>query len=116
MPFHKGEIICFSFQIPHTGEWVLHSAVILSCSEVYDKDKCYVCAMMSSNGVIDRFSFPLNKNDLQRPSNKESSQVRCHLITYVLEGDITHSDPYNKLVGSAFERLINKINDAVFDI
>ncbi len=39
MPFHKGEIICFSFQIPHTGEWVLHSAVILSCSEVYDKDK-----------------------------------------------------------------------------
>lgn len=102
MPFYKGEIICFSFQMPHNGDnWVPHSAVILSCTEVYNKDRCYVCAMMTSNGVSDKFSFPLNNSDLERTSNKTNSQVRCHLITYVLEDDITHSDPYNKLVDTA---------------
>lgn len=117
MPFLKGEVISCNFQMPHNGnEWLPHSAVILSCPEVYNKDKLYVCAMMSSNGVEDRFSFPINNNDLERPSNKANSQVRCHLITYVLEEDIQHSDPYNKFLDKTFERLIYKINDSVFDV
>lgn len=116
MPFEKAEIIAFTFQIPNTGDWINHSGVILSCDDVYRHDKCYVCAMMTSNGSQDQFSFPLTDNDLEKPSNKVNSQVRCHLITYVLEGDIAHSKPYNKLKKQAFERLIAHINTAVFDV
>jgi hypothetical protein len=53
---------------------------------------------------------------LDKPSNKPNSQVRCHLITYVLEKDITSTYPLNKLKPVAFERLINYINDNVFEI
>jgi PemK-like, MazF-like toxin of type II toxin-antitoxin system len=116
MPFEKGEIISFTFQMPDNGDWVEHPAVILSCDDVYKHDKCYVCAMMTSNGANDIFSFPLQHNDLEKKSNKPNSQVRCHLITYVLEADIHHSNPFNKLKKQSFERLIAQINVSVFDI
>jgi hypothetical protein len=116
MPFEKGEIISFTFQMPDNGDWKVHSAVILSCEDVYNHDKLYVCAMMTSNGVNDIFSFPLTNNDLESRSNKDNSQVRCHLITYVLEEDIHHSNPFNKLKKQAFERLIAQINVSVFDV
>ncbi|WP_114937544.1 hypothetical protein [Mucilaginibacter endophyticus] len=116
MPFNQGDIISFTFQMPDDGSWVNHSGVVLSCLDVYNHDKCYLCAMMSSNGVTDKFSFPLTDNDLQNPSNKKNSQVRCHLITYVLEADLQLSNPYNKLKPIAFQRLIAHINASVFDL
>ena len=116
MPFTKGEIVSFSFQMPDGSGWVPHSGVILSCDDVYTHDKCYVCAMLSSNGVNDLFSFHLYDTDLEQPSNKANSQVRCHLITYCIESDLQTSKPFNKLKKQAFERLIAKINDAVFDV
>lgn len=116
MPFAKGDIISFTFQMPDLSGWIEHPGVVLSCIEVYNHDKCYVCAMMTSNGANDRFSFPLTDNDLDSPSNKKNSQVRCHLITYVLENDLRQSNPYNKLKNIAYERLIAHINASVFDI
>lgn len=116
MAFDKGGIISFSFQMPDMSGWIEHSGIILSCSDVYKHDKCYVCAMMSSNGASDKFSFPLTDKDLNKPSNKADSQVRCHLITYVLEDDLKISNPHNSLKKQAFERLIAHINASVFDI
>ena len=116
MPFSKGEIISFQFKEPKTGKLLEHPGVIISCDEVYAHDKCYVCAMMSSNGKKDRFSFPLTNVDLIKPNNKTNSQVRCHLITYVLESDLKQSNPYNKLTKQAFERLIAHISVFVFDV
>lgn len=116
MPFHKGEIIFAEFEIPNTGQWVKHPGVIISCNEVYNHDKCYICAMMTSNNQNDRFSFHLNNAMLDKPGNTLHSQVRVHLITYILEKHIYQSDPSNKLKDQAFERLIAHINDAVFDV
>jgi len=115
MPFAKGDIISFSFQMPDGSEWKDHPGVVLSCHDVYNHDKCYVCAMMTSNGSNDRFSFHLTNNDLENPSNKDNSQVRCHLITYVIEADLSLSNPYNKVKKQAMDRLIAHINASVFD-
>src|SRR5258708_25496609 len=95
MPFLKGEIISVEFEMPHSGDWLLHPGVIISCADVYNHDKCYVCAMMSSNGEDDRFSFQLTNSMLEKPGNTQNSQVRCHLITYVREVYIKQAHPYN---------------------
>lgn len=116
MQFDKGDIISFRFQMPDLSGWIKHPGVILSCADVYTHDKCYVCAMMSSNGASDKFSFPLTDKDLDKPSNKTNSQVRCHLITYVLEDDLSISNPHNRFKKQAFERLIAHINAVVFEV
>ncbi len=116
MPFKQGEVVSFDFRMPDDGNWEKHSAVILSCNDVYKHDKLYLCAMMSSNGVDDLFSFHLTDSDLEQPSSKENSQVRCHLLAYAFEEDLQQSNPYNKLKSQSFERLIAYINSAVFDV
>ena len=72
--------------------------------------------MMTSSNVNDRFSFHLNDSMLDNPKSKSTSQIRTHLITYVLERHIYQTNPSNKLKPHAFERLIAHINDAVFDV
>lgn len=116
MSFSKGEIISFDFEMPDGRGWLPHSGVILSCNDVYEHDKCYVCVMMSSNGERDKFSFVVDDNMVDKPNNRSDSQVRCHLITYVREKHIQHKNPFNKLKPQAFERLIAYINEAVFDV
>lgn len=117
MPFHPGDIISFNFPIPSTGQYLMHSAVVLSCTGVHQHDNIYVCAMMSSNDMTDRFTFQLNNSMLQNTSNRSNSQVRCHLITYVDAASVrpTQGSPYNRLTWQALNRLLAKINDAVFE-
>jgi hypothetical protein len=117
MPFHPGDIVSFDFLIPSTGQHVTHSAVVLSCTEVYQHDCIYVCAMMSSNNTLDRFTFKLDNSMLQSTNNKASSQIRCHLITYVDAAKVrpTQGSPYNRLTRQALQRLFSQINNAVFN-
>lgn len=118
MPFHPGDIISFNFLIPSTGQYVLHSAVVLSCTEVYRHDSVYVCAMMSSNNINDRFTFQLDNSMLENMSNRVNSQVRCHLITYVDAASVRpmQGSPYNRLTWQALHRLFSKINEVVFGV
>jgi hypothetical protein len=59
MSFKKGDIVSFQFEMPDTGDFQKHPGVILSCDEMYQQEKCYLCAMMTSNGASDRFTFKL---------------------------------------------------------
>lgn len=116
MSFKKGDIVSLDFEMPNSGAYIEHSAVIISCDAVYNHDKCYICAMMTSNAIIDRFSFKIDNSMLDKPSNKTNSQVRCHLITYVLERHIKPLQPYNKLKTQAIERLLAYIAVVTFDL
>ena len=118
MPFSPGDIVSFDFLIPSTRRYLTHSAVVLSTAEVYDHDRTYVCAMMSSNNVSDKFTFELENSMLQNPNNKGCSQVRSHLITYVTDGKVRPANgiPYNRLRQHALERLISHINELVFGV
>jgi hypothetical protein len=115
MSFEKGDIVSLEFEIPNSGKYVEHSAIVLSCKEVYNHDKCYICAMMTSNAAIDRFTFRINDSMLDKPSSKPNSQVRCHLITYVLEKHIIPPKPYNKMNKQGMERLMAHIIEVTFD-
>ncbi len=87
MPFNKGDIIHYEFQVPHSGKLEYHPGVILSCNDVFDEDECYVIAMMTSINLQDKFSFTLDNTMLNEPIHSDTglSQVRCHLITYALK-------------------------------
>jgi hypothetical protein len=116
MSFKKGDIISLDFEMPDTGEYLEHSSVIISCDEMYQKEKCYLCAMMTSNGKSDRFTFQLDNTMLEKPSSKTDTQVRCHLITYVWEGHIKQSSsPLNRVNANAMQRLLERINVNVLD-
>ncbi|MBO9611688.1 MAG: type II toxin-antitoxin system PemK/MazF family toxin [Dyadobacter sp.] len=118
MPFNPGDIVSLDFLIPSTGKYLTHSAVILSTVDVYNHERTYVCAMMSSYNVNDRFTFKLENSMLQNASNKECSQVRSHLITYVPDTKVrpANGTPYNRLSQHAFERLISHIDEVVFGV
>jgi hypothetical protein len=116
MSFKKGDVISFDFEMPDTGEYLKHSAVVLSCDEMYQHEKCYLCAMMTSNGASDRFTFKLEDDMMEKPNIKNDSQVRCHLITYVWEGHIGQTtSPLNRIKPNGMARLIERININVFD-
>lgn len=116
MSFHPGDIISFDFPMPSTGRYLTHSAVVLSCTEVYDHDNIYVCAMMSSNNTNDRFTFKLDNTMLQNANSKGTSQIRCHLITYVDATKVhpTQGKPYNRLTKQALKMLFSHINNSTF--
>lgn len=117
MPFHPGDIVSFDFLMPSTGRYLTHSAVVLSCTEVYQHDHIYVCAMMSSNNTSDRFTFKLDNSMLQNANSKGSSQIRCHLITYVDASQVRPSQgsPYNRLTRQALKMLFSHINTTTFE-
>ncbi len=118
MPFRPGDIVSFEFLIPSTNKYLTHSAVVLSTADVYHHDKTYVCVMMSSNNVNDKFTFKLENSMLQNANNKCSSQVRSHLITYIPDAKVRPANgaPHNRLRKHALERLISHINEVVFGV
>lgn len=85
MAFQRGDIVSLDFEMPHSGNYVNHPAVILSGAEVYDGDRCYVCVMMTTSPLDDIFTFVLKPEMVEKPFIKPDSQVRCHLITYVVK-------------------------------
>lgn len=117
MPFNKGDVVALDFEMPNTGDFLRHPAIVLSCLDVYAHDKCYVCVMMTSNKAKDKFSFEIEENMLELPSNKDNSQVRTHLITYVMGKHIKSKVgvAFNRLKPQALERLYAHINENVFE-
>ena len=115
MPFNKGDIVFLAFEMPHSGNYDPHPGVVLSCIDVYNKDRCYICAMMTSRPINDKFSFHLDDDMLDEPNDRDISQVRCHLITYVRERCLLERTPRNKLKPQALERLMAYINEVVFE-
>ena len=116
MPFKKGDIVFVDFEMPGTGGFKEHPGVVLSGLDVYENDRCYLFAMMTSNNTADKFTFRLDNSMLEKPSDAIKSQVRCNLITYVLEKHIRERKPANRLKPLAFERLIAYINEVVCEV
>lgn len=114
MSFQKGDIIDVFFDLPYSKETKTHPAIIISNEDVYDKDELYVCVMMTSSTETDLFTFEVTQDMLVQKNNKDFSQARCHLISYVMEKHIVGKTPKNTLKENAFKRLLIKINDTVF--
>lgn len=114
MGFQKGDIIEVFFDLPYSKETKTHPAIIISNEAVYDKDELYVCVMMTSSTRTDLFTFEVTQDMLVQKNNKNFSQARCHLISYVMEKHIVGKTPKNALTENALKRLLIKINDTVF--
>jgi len=108
MPFQRGDIIEIPFIIPHNNRAENHPAVIISNEDVYGTDECYICAMMTHSQHRDRFTFVITEDMLVRPGDGQFSQVRCHLITYVLDSHIIRNSNRGKMK-SAVDRLVAHI-------
>ncbi|MDD3003299.1 type II toxin-antitoxin system PemK/MazF family toxin [Flavobacterium sp.] len=114
MSFQKGDIIDVFFDLPYSKETKTHPAIIISNEDVYDKDDLYVCVMMTSSTETDLFTFEVTQDMLVQKNNKDFSQARCHLISYVMEKHIVGTTAKNTLKENALKRLLIKINDTVF--
>ncbi|OYU83698.1 MAG: hypothetical protein CFE24_10255 [Flavobacterium sp. BFFFF2] len=114
MPFQRGDIIDVFFDLPYLKETKTHPAIIISNDAVYEKEEVYVCVMMTSNIEIDMFSFEITKDMLHYSNNKVFSQARSHLISYLMDKHIVGNRPKNALKENALNRLLVRINNAVF--
>lgn len=91
MPFSRGDIINIFFELPNYKKQEWHPALIISNDEVFLDDNCYIVLMITgSEEFNDKFSFLIEDKMLNKPLDKKS-QVRCHLVTYVLEKHLTGS-------------------------
>jgi len=109
MAFERGDIVEVSFLIPHNNRLAPHPAVIISSDEVYEADGCYICVMLTTQNIIDRFSFEITDDMLLKPSNKPFSQARCHLVTYITQSHIIQNNHSNKMKPNAVNRLVDRI-------
>lgn len=107
-------LLTFFFDLPYSRETKTHPAIIISNEDVYDKDELYVCVMMTSSTETDLFTFTITDDMLVQKSNKDFSQARCHLISYVMEKHIVGKTPKNTMKENALNRLLIKINETVF--
>lgn len=115
MVFNRGDIIDVFFDLPYSRETKTHPAIIISNEDVYNTDEMYVCVMMTSSETTDLFTFEITSDMLQFKNNKEFSQARCHLITYIMEKHIMAVSPKNTLKSHSLERLIERINEVTFE-
>lgn len=89
MPYQRGEIIEVNLAMPPDGKVLNHPAVIISNTEVFRDDDCYIVVMLTSRNNNDVYSYALEDYMfIQGAKGREHSEVRCHLITYILEGHI----------------------------
>jgi len=115
MSFSRGDIVDVFFELPYSTKTETHPAIIISNEDVFNTDEIYICVMMTSSKRIDLFSFEVTRDMLQFKNNKEFSQARCHLITYVMEKHIAGNYPKNTMKASAVDRLIARINEVVLE-
>jgi mRNA-degrading endonuclease toxin of MazEF toxin-antitoxin module len=91
----------------------LHSAVVISVSEVYESEESYICAMISSVQINDNFSFLLNNEMLSNNLDKQS-QVRCQLIALLHEDEIERK--ISKLKKEYLAKLLTQLKSTVLDL
>lgn len=107
--FERGDIVWVYFDLPKAVETKLHPAIIISNSDVYDKDEIYICVMMTSSKDTDLFSFEIRPEMLDYPNNKDFSQARCHLISYIKEKHV-EKRKINRMKEAYVNNLIERIN------
>ena len=110
MPYQRGDIVEVPFIIPDTNRSENHPAVIISNDNVSAGDGIYICAMITHSVHRDMFSFILENDMLNRPLDDAISQVRCHLITYILESHVIPNPHRNRMRANAVDRLVTRIN------
>jgi mRNA interferase MazF len=116
MALKRGDIIEVYFDFPRVNNTKPHPAIIISNEDVYETETGYVCVIMtSSENFKDKFTFEITDNMLERPNNKDFSQARCHLVTFVYESHLNDKNyAKNTLKPNSVERLIAFINEVTF--
>jgi len=109
MALGRGDIIEVYFQLPYSKETKTHPAIIISNNDVHDEEM-YICVMMTSSKTKDLFTFEISNEMLNKPSTKDFSQARCHIVTYVLEKHILTNANKSTLKPNAVDRLVTHIN------
>lgn len=113
MPYSKRQIIEINFTV--NGRKEPHPGVILFIDDVYNAESFYLCAMISSSEREDAFTFKLFDDDLTHPLPKVS-QVRSHLIFQAFDEDILGDAPTQFMKEEPFNRLIDHIDEVVFNV
>lgn len=116
MALKRGDIVEVFFEFPKLRNTSTYPAIIISNQDVYDVDEGYVCVIMtSSKEFIDKFTFEITDNMLQKSNNKDFSQARCHMVTFVRESHLVDKNyAKNTLKPNSVERLIAFINEVTF--
>jgi hypothetical protein len=114
MPYEKRRIIEVHFPVSEF-ESQIHPAVILSVEEIYNHEKYYLCAMISTTKQVDKFSFTLSQNDTTN-GLRDGSQIRTNLIAQILDEDINSDSPINFIHEHKFLELIDHIDEFVFGV
>lgn len=109
MALGRGDIIEVYFQLPYSKETKTHPAIIISNDDVH-AEEIYICVMMTSSKTKDIFTFEILNEMLNKPSTKDYSQARCHIVTYVLEKHIIKNANKSTLKPNAVDRLVTHID------
>lgn len=108
---HQRDIVEVDFSMDQGGK---HPGIVISNNLVQESEGAFVCVMMTSQSYDDEFSFIITNDMLTRPSNKEHSEARCHLISWIPLEQI-NPKPYNsQLRIEPFKSLIKKITETTF--
>lgn len=108
MALERGDIVEVYFELPYSKETKTHPAIIISNEDVHDQE-IYICVMMTSSKTKDIFTFEISNDMLNKPSNKDFSQARCHIVTYILEKHIVKNANKSTLKPNAVNRLVSHI-------
>ncbi|MFN8698948.1 MAG: type II toxin-antitoxin system PemK/MazF family toxin [Flavobacteriales bacterium] len=80
----RGEITEVNF--PGAGK---HTALVLSCPEVYHSEKMYLVTMITHSPRRDKFTFEIRKEMyVDGDFYSENQQVRLHFILMVADEDL----------------------------
>lgn len=92
-----------------------HPYIVLSNNLAIEiEDGFFVCAMMTSQEMDDEFTFELTDDLLEKPNNKDYSEVRCQMIHFVHLDQIIPNKNKNRITEEGFSLLIKKINNSTF--
>ena len=112
MSFKRGDIINVYFELSNSDNAKWHPGLIISNNEVFEDDDCYIVVMLTGSTTIDKYSFEIKNNMLDKPLAK-SSQVRCHLITYILSKHLTDKKVLATMRSPYVDSVVTRIVDSV---
>lgn len=115
MAFTRGDIVEVYFKLPNNKKAEPHPALIISNDDVIADDDCYIMVMLTGTNSNDKYSYHVEDRMLNKPLPKKS-QVRCHLITYVLEVHITNFKILSTMKPAYVDAIVSRIVSNVLSV
>lgn len=112
MRFNRGDVIEIPFLL--NGRSEVHPAVIISNSRVHEDGK-YICVMITHSQGNSELSFPITNEMFNKPICDGTSNIQCHLVTYLAENHISNYKN-TKMIRKYVDRLVSYIQTNALSI